>query len=415
MAHNVTRLHGALFLIFFGPLILSGCQNPEPADIVKGYVNPAALDTGLPVIKIDTRDNQQITSKEIYIEADVEITDPVNADNNLQAETEIRGRGNTTWGYLKKPYRLKFFDKQSLFGLEKAKSWVLLANYLDPTLIMTSIAFELGRIFGLPYSNHYNHVEVILNGVYEGSYVLTEQVQAGKGRVDIDEDEGFLVELDTYYDEEPKFKTNRYELPVMIKSPEYSENSSAPEYDFVKKAINDLEELLYADSFPNNNYRDLIDINAFVDFLIINEIVANGELIHPKSTYMYKDKGSAKIGMGPLWDFDWAFGYTDDRNIYFIDPEKRNQIHPFFKRFFDDPAFRELYKERWNSHYTEVAGMESFIGNMATRLDKSQKANYAVWKWYTRVNYTSEITKMKAYWHTRVAYLNTEINALNLP
>ncbi|MDR1971935.1 MAG: CotH kinase family protein, partial [Treponema sp.] len=125
----------------------------------------------------------------------------------------------------KKPYRLKFIEKQKLFGLTKAKSWVLLANAGDKTLIRNSIAFEMGQRFDLPFTNHYIPVELVLNGEYRGSYLLTEQIQTGKGRVDIvddyDEDEDmadeYLVELDNYYDEEPKFRTSTVPFPVMIK------------------------------------------------------------------------------------------------------------------------------------------------------------------------------------------------------
>jgi hypothetical protein len=147
--------------------------------------------------------------------------------------------------------------------------------------MMNTIAFKLGSEMDLPYTNHAVHVELVLNGVYEGSYVLTEQVQVGKGRVDIDEDDGFLVELDSYYDEEPKFTTGSSQLPVMIKSPEDLTDPAG--YDFVKNKINELDNLLFGEDFPENGYRDLIDIDTFVKFLIINEITGNSELSYPKS------------------------------------------------------------------------------------------------------------------------------------
>jgi hypothetical protein len=346
---------------------------------------------------------------------DIQIIDPANSGNNLDLTSSneevqgIRGRGNTTWAlHPKKPYRLKFDEKQSLFGLKKAKSWVLLANYQDPTLLMNTIAFELGDSFGLPFTNHYIHVELVLNGVYEGSYVLTEQVQVGKGRVDIDEDDGFLVELDAYYDEEPKFKTNLYNLSVMIKSPEDLTDPAG--YDFVKTAINGLEAAMKADTFPESGYRDLIDMDTFVDFLLINEIVGNPELYSPASTYMYKDKDNAKISMGPLWDFDVAFGCSS-LHVYFNASNPRSIWHAFFRRFYDDPVFLEKYKEHWNNNYSKIIAILSFIDEMAAKLDKSQQANYRVWQWSDGLNYQREIAKMKAWLNQRIAYLNEEINS----
>jgi hypothetical protein len=387
--------------------------------MLKGYIDPKKLDTGLPQIKIDTYKRKPITSKERYIRAGIEIIDPNNTGNNLKADAEIRGRGNSTWQAVKKPYRIRFSKKTSLFGYEKARSWVLLANDQDPTLILNTTAFELGRRFGLPFTPHYTHVELILNGRYEGSYVLTEQVQAGRGRVEINEDEGFLVELDDKYDEEPKFRTDILELPVMIKHPEDLTESSG--YDFVKNALNELEAALFAMPFPNTVYHDLIDMGTFIDFIMINEITRNTELLHPASVFMYRDgKKDARIKAGPLWDFDYAFNIND--GVYFTEADDKMPYnaefselpgYKFFSRFFEDPVFRTRYKERWNTKYPEIAGMETFIDQMAVFLTKSQEADHKVWWWKEGNvgNAKEETERMKDWWRRRIAYMNTEINS----
>jgi spore coat protein CotH len=379
--------------------------------VEKGSYDPAALATGLPVIRIDTDGGQTVKSRENYIDATISISGSDNpAHDREETKTEIRGRGNTTWWYPKKPYRIKLDKKKdgNFFGYEAAKSWVLLANHQDPTLIMNTVTFELGNRMGFPYTNHAVHVELVLNGVYEGSYVLTEQVQVGKGRVDIDEDDGFLVELDSYYDEEPKFTSSASRLPVMIKSPEDLDDPSG--YDFVKNSINELDNFLFAANFPDNGYRDLIDMDTFVKFLIINEVVGNSEISWPKSAYMYRDK-NGKICMGPLWDFDGAFSYSgNSENVYFKNSDYRISMHPFFKRFFDDPAFVTRYKEIWNENYNEIRGMGDFIAEKGIELEKSAGANFTVWQWLNKLDYSTEISKMKSWWNARVTYLNTEIN-----
>jgi spore coat protein CotH len=386
--------------------------------ILRGHVDPAKVDTGLPVIKINTKNGKAVAGKEKYITADIEIIDPDNSRNNLKSSVEIRGRGNTTWNAPKKPYRLRFFKKTSLFGYEKAKSWVLLANYQDTTLMLNSAAFELGRIFGLPFTPHYTHVEVILNGRYEGSYVLTEQIQAGKGRVDIDGDKGFLAELDTHYDEGPKFLTNILELPVMIKHPEGLTEDSG--YDFVRDALNELEAALFADIFPDSGYRDLLDLDTWIDYIMINEITRNIDIQFPHSVYLYKGgKTDSKICLGPLWDFDYGFDYNGGRYFdrYFNDASgmyyntvfREGAGQKFFSRFFDDPFFRKKYKERWNEKYRDIAGMEIFFDQMAAMLEESQKLNSRIW-WWKKVYYKKEIERMKAWWRNRIDCLNTEIN-----
>jgi spore coat protein CotH len=369
-------------------------------------VSDTLIDTGLPVFYIDTQGTQPIISKEDYVKMNIKIVsdNPAYCMEKTGLKDEIRGRGNTTWSYPKKPYRIKFNKKTSLFGLPEAKSWVLLANYKDATLLSNTIAFELGKRFNLPYTNHYVHIELVLNGVYQGSYVLTEQVQVGNGRVDIDEDNGYLVELDVYYDEEPKFKTANLQLPVMIKSPEDLTDPAG--YNFVKDSLNDLDAVLSSGDFPNNDYTDLMDMDNFVDFIMINEIVRNGELGHPKSTYLYKDTDQ-KIKMGPLWDFDWAFGLGGHTSIDLSTAKSRMKGGWFFSRFFNDPSFVSKYTIRWNEKYPDIADISTFIDTMYDRLKISQSLNSR--RWYS-VDYKGEIYKLKTWWSNRIQYLNGAIN-----
>lgn len=365
--------------------------------------------TGLPVVRIDTEGNAPILSKETYLQTNITVIDPDHPEYSFEHanyKDQVRGRGNSTWGYPKKPYRIKFDKKTSMFGLTPAKSWVLLANYQDPTLIENIVTLELGQRFGLPFTNHYMPVEVFVNGEYQGSYTLTEQVQVGDGRVEVDEDSGFLVELDTYYDEDPKFTTAHYALPVMIKSPEDLSDPSG--YDFVKDSINALESALVDASFPDSGYRDLIEVGTFIDFLMINEIVRNNELFWPKSTYMYKDV-DGRIGMGPLWDFDWAFGYTGVGHVYFDGPTKNALRHPFFMRFFEDPAFVVEYQERWSAMRDQIGSMPDFISELGQKLERSQAHNF--WKWPEAQNngHAAEIGAMAEWLPNRIAHFDSAI------
>jgi spore coat protein CotH len=393
-------------------LATTGCASfkGELKKVLRGHYDPAKLDTGLPVITINTHAGQPVAGKEVYLGADIEIHDPNDSGNNLKGEIEIRGRGNSTWGAVKNPYRLRFPGKTALFGYEKARSWVLLANYLDTTLMLNTVAFELGRRFGLAFTPHATHVELILNGTYEGSYVLTEQIQTGRGRVEIG-DGGFLVELDSYYDEEPKFKTPLLNLPVIIKHPEDAEDSG---YDFVREAVTELEAVLFSEAFPDVPYQDLIDPDNFIDYIMINEITRNEDIQLPNSVFLYRDQNS-RICLGPLWDFDYGFAYdkgyfTNTEGMYYNAFFRKGPGQKFFARFFEDPAFRKAYKERWNRIYPELAGMESFIDETAARLEKSHRANDVVW-WWNRVNYSKEIARLKEWWRKRIAYLHGEINA----
>ena len=379
--------------------------------------------SGLPIIRIDTENRQSITSRDNYINATVDVYDSDNKDYCFKATTEIRGRGHSSWGMMpKKPYRLKFNNKTSLFGLPAEKSWVLLANYQDPTLIMNSVAFELGHRFGLPFTNHDNFVELFLNGSYQGNYLITEQVQVKSSRVNISETEGFLIEMDQYYDDEPKFRTDLLDLPMIIKSPDLADYPGL-DLTFVSEAINGLESAMFdeAKDFPNNNYKELVDIDNVIDFIMINELMRNVEVKHPKSIYLYKDKNE-KIRFGPLWDFDWAFGYEDGWLNYFHFSRAGTMLmrpnyswdgnigHKFFCRFFDDPEFRTKYKTRWNEVYPRLGTMDIFMDGLSKKIEKSQKQDFSVWVVQGQNNYQSAINGMISFWNERIKLLNTQIN-----
>ena len=370
--------------------------------------------SGLPVLNINTN-NAPILDKVNYVPGMVKIVDYNNESYNAEYPMGVRGRGNSTWTYPKKPYRIKLDSKNSVLGLKEEKSWVLLANYQDPTLMMNNIALELGKRLGLRYTNNYRPVDVFLNGLYQGNYLLTEQVEVAENRVNVDKKTGFLVEMDAYYDEDWKFKSEVYSLPVMLKSPDYSDALD----QVIKKAIKDLETAVSSPAFPNTNYKDLIDIQSLIDYLLVNEIVRNNEPKHPKSTYMYKE-ASGKFYMGPLWDFDWTFGYSGSGFIYFNSPRSlvfkagmaASDPRPgtmFFCRFFEDPEFCRQYKSRWNQlKETQIRTMLTFIDQQADLLLKSQSYNFSVWP--NNLTYTAEIAKMKTWFEQRIAYLDEEIN-----
>jgi hypothetical protein len=405
---NRNNLLGFLIIATFANTLLV-CENSiinwdEP----RGFVDPAGLNTGLPIITINTAGQQKITSRTDYQSAAITIVDPDDDNNNLtEIEAGIRGRGNSSWvNFAKKPYRIKFSEKQKLFGLTKAKSWVLLANAADETMMRNILAFEMGKRFDLPFTNNYIPVEVVINGEYRGSYVLTEQVQAGKGRVDIDEDVGFLVELDTGYDEEPKFRTNKIPFPVMIKSPETILNGFPD--NFVKTSLNRFIDSLFAGSFPDNGYRDMIDMDTFVKYIMVQEFLHNTDFWELRSVYLYKDsEADSKISMGPLWDFDLTLGNPEER-IPDSGKDFTQLGELFFGRFFADPVFRARYKALWDANSTAINSMPQFIDEEAAKLDESYKMNYYVWHgtYPGTEDYTNIISDLKTWWARRVTFMN---------
>jgi hypothetical protein len=384
-------------------------------------VSNELIPTGLPVIYINTQNAAPIISKEDWVRMSVKV---VSDNPNYCFETttgddhRIRGRGNTSWNYPKKPYRMRLRPSpgKSMFGLTEAENWVLLADWKTSTLMATTVTFELGQRFNGPlFKNNYVYINVVLNGNYQGTYILTEHMRVAPGRVEIDPNTDYLVELDTNWDEDPKFRLQNLKdsgnrgLPVMISSPDYGADITDPRYQFVIDSLNEFDAVLTDPTFPNNNWQDIINIDSFVDFIMINEMVRNNELNHPKSTFMCKIAGE-KIRMSHLWDFDWAFGMGENLTISVSTAEGLSR-KGFFNTFFNDTTFLVKYKERWNEKYNEIQSMPTFIEETAVYINESYSLNYKRWYEGTRneFNFETEVNNLKTWWNRRVAYLNTDI------
>jgi hypothetical protein len=401
----------------------------------------------LPSIRINTQGNAPIISTGAYVKTNVQVIDPANPAHNFnrtEYQDEIRGRGNSTWqtptdGYNRKnPFRIKFGSKVSMFGYTSAKSWVLLANDLEPTLLMNTAALELGNRLRVDYTNHTTPVELYLNEIYMGSYVLTEQVQVNPGRVDIDEDNGFLVNLDFKNfakTDEVGFRTNRYRFPVVIESPEFEDADGNPMYPgshanfaFIRDDLNALTDAVYNNTPPGAAYRDLIDIDNWARFILVNEVVRNVEFQNPLSTYLYKDSaGGSKIKMGPPWDFDYGFN-KESPGPYFstanngasrmfmnyqfrngTDDPSTNTFNVFITKLFSDPVFKSTYKSVWNEHYADISDMTSFMDSASAEIAKSFEENKR--RWSKSDVLAANISSMKTWWNARVSYLNSQISS----
>lgn len=173
----------------------------------------------LPQLRLDTEGAAPIVSKEDYLNASFHFVGATQHSDDTVFKTEVKGRGNSTWGMEKKPYRLKLNKKAPLLGLPEVKSFALLANYSDKTLLRNAISLCMARQLGLEYTPSDHFVELYLNGEYQGVYQLTDKVYALKKIIEDDEivgtagqpdpADGFLLELDDRLDEDLWFRTRR--------------------------------------------------------------------------------------------------------------------------------------------------------------------------------------------------------------
>ena len=372
------------------------------------------LFNAVPQFTITTEDPSiiEIPNKENYLTATLSV-DGKGVYADYKGITQIRGRGNSTWGYPKKPYRLKLDKKSEICGLGKAKNFVLLANHIDPTLMLNSVAFKIGRLLDLPFTNHAIPVDVVLNGNYKGSYLLTEQVEIKENRVDIDEKNSILWELDSYFDEDWKFKSAAFNLPVMVKDPDME---SQTQFDTWKSDFNEFATQFAKEPLEGNSYVDLIDIESVVKYLIVFNMTHNMEINHPKSIFLHKE-GKGKYIMGPIWDFDWAYDYEGTGRHFgnykrsLFSNAMSGSGTAFFQRFLKDSRVKALYKKHWQ--FFKANQMEAllyYIDSYSTILKPSVTRNSEQWE-NTR-SFETKVAELKKWLKNRANYIDQEVNQL---
>lgn len=391
-----------------GDLVLTRLETGEYAMMPFGRsytVNVVFLtdnNTSVPRIDINTVGGVNITSKEYYVDAEI-IIDGAGVFPSMTDSVQIKGRGNNSWSSnpnSKNPYRLKFASKVKPFGLKKGKNWVLLANKIKGSMLTNAIGMKAASLMGTVAANHIIPVDLYINGTYKGSYNFTEKVGLAGNSVDLDDETlSALLELDTYYDEATgqKFRSTPYSIPVNIKHPEFGVDSTLLSLNIIRDRFN----RFVSDVRDGKDYSNHVDMDYLARYLMVNELIRNLELLHPKSTFCYNENlldENSKFVFGPIWDLDWAFGYdgTNSSSYYnksitidFFHVQMTQQ--PFFAaiRYGADMGrrFYELWKAFKGEPLDELCeycqdyyqyAKPSFAKNKAANLDNTNYENQAI-------------------------------------
>ena len=343
------------------------------------------LNTGLPVVVLDTPDAAPIVSKEIWMEgATVTIYNP-DGSIDYEGSLSVKGRGNSTWTqFPKKPYAMKLDSKGEILGMKKHKRWCLLANWMDRTLIRNAVAFEISRKTELAWTPSGKFVELILNGEHKGNYYLCEQVKVDENRVNITElkktsvEGGYLMEVDAWFDEAYKFRSPVHDVPWQFKDPD---EVTQAQFDYMYAYIEAFERSLYDDAlFKARDYTNYIDCDSWVDWWLVNELAQNGDVNQPKSIYISKDVGG-KLVAGPVWDFDWGTFIPVEFNpsVEKINYSCRGPKFYLNRICIEDPQFRALAKEHWMRFRSALTEIPAYIDSLAATLVASDAINIAMW------------------------------------
>ncbi len=374
--------------------------------------------SGLPVMEINTPNGVDITSKDDWMkDAEYKIIKP-DGTVDSQGSLSIKGRGNSTWLFPKKPYAIKLDSKAEVLGLPKEKRFDLLANWMDRTLLRNDVSLYIARQTStMGWNPTGKFVEVVLNGKHIGNYYLCEHIKVSENRVNIAEiDEkatsgealtgGYIMELDINYDEEYKFMSTRRNMPYMFKDPDEVNDA---QFNYMKQYVDDLETALYDNAeFSARKFADYMDLDSYIDWWLVHELAGNGEPAHPKSSYMHKD-ANGKMVAGPVWDFDWGtYQYWNGWKII-------GAI--YYGQLFQDATFKARVKEKWNAQKSLYESVDTYIASQAEYLKHSDELNIALWPISSRENgdetlsYGDAVMRMRNNYKDRIAWMNTQINA----
>ncbi len=393
---------------FSTPVVLSVIT----ASKIKDYVVYVNSYTGLPSVWLDTNSHVNVANANQYYGGSIKIIDgpKTRAGSGVtKASVKIMGLSPIRWYrpdfilsnsedllLAKNGYFLKFNNNISLFNEPKGTTWRLLPNLNDMTFLHNQTAFFMGRISKLEYTPRAHYVDMFMNSRFFGNYVMTERPDLTEERVNIGSD-GFILNIGS--DEAGQYFYGTYlERPVTVMAP----GSPSAEYvsyanDFVVKA----ENALFSSNFTDENagWQKYMDMDSFVDWYLINEIARNQDGAFSKNCLMNLARGG-KLKMGPLWDFEKAFGNTTKK-----EPAEGFVIKgvKWYERLFQDPAFVAKIKERFDYFYTHQQDILSEINANAEYLRYSVKEDD--YRWDTYAGYKSSTVSVWAAYGSMVDYM----------
>lgn len=298
-------------------------ENEIVEDELLGDAQKYISDALNPRIYVETKDKNGNSIEKIdgNVDAIVTIID-VAGNNNLDGSAKIlyqdiikkdkdysqfKVRGNSTAHAQKKPYNIKLNKKKDILGMGEAKKWCLLANFFDPTFFRNSIAFDMADKLGLEYTSKKRPVELFVDGKYKGLYLLTEAVEDGPSRVDIDiEKDDFIVESNADRTEEGvTYVTTKSGFRYEMSAPD--EDIAPEKLTAVTKALNDVESAIASGDY--SKVKEAVDVDSFAKVYLINEIAKTVDFPRFSSFMYYKD---GVLHAGPIWDYDMAFGNVNE-------------------------------------------------------------------------------------------------------
>lgn len=429
------------------------------------------VNNGVPTMIINTKNNAPVYDKINWVSGTFAIVEGFKKEYNTldqKGNLSIKGRGNTSWTVdngEKRPYSIELEKNIELLGMPDNRDWCLIANHSDKTLMRNFITYNIAsKMSGFDYAPRAKYVELYLNNTYYGLYTLVEKIEAGKEKVNISEtvkgekfkdimSGSFLVEkesIDRFNDiEQALYQSVNTALGTMnIKSPGRTNlikedkitNRWEPfmqyydQYykykDPVKKYIQEYFDLTNSAirAIRDGNYilyKRYIDVDSFIDYIILQELTKNIDGNMKVSIFFYKDKGG-KLHIGPVWDFDIAWGNCDYDNGEGQTPGWTTdgfmlKDAAWFKDLMKDPEFyaslKKRYKELRDKQFKDIIPLinstEKYISKAAeSNFNNNYALNRYVWPNPPEIvaidNYKGQVEHLRNWVTNRLKWLDSQ-------
>lgn len=419
------------------------------------------LSTPLPIVIIDTQgeyipDEPSIPGMMSVIwngEGNInQVSDP---PLELHTPMEIERRGQTSQSlFPKNGYAIETKDANgedadvSFLNFPEEEDWILHGPYSDKTLIRNTLALEMARSMN-QYASRTRAVELVINGQYEGLYIMMEKIKRDENRVDIaklrEEDisgdeltGGYVFKLDKgtvdWYSQFDMVNNPGQRLRFQFVSP--NRNNIQPEQAaYIQSYVDSFERAMIFPEIPfgGKRYDEYIDVTSFADHFIISELTKNVDA-YRISTYMYKDKDSVDplIKAGPVWDFNLAFGNANycnsDTDYDWVYDEHCGIFNPFWwERLFGDETFVNTVKCRWLELRESVFSddnLNAMINAAVAEVQPAVERNNARWPvlgnyiWPNAVvldSYEEEVEYLRSFLLNRSYWMDDNIFGACLP
>ena len=345
--------------------------------------------TNIPLIVVNTEGTIDFRKKTEQTQCTITIIN--NGKISTKQTGKIRIRGNSSKDLEKHAFQINLDKKEKILDMPaKAKKWVLLANHMDKSLIRNLVAFKISSLLGQKYSPACKSIDLIVDGDFEGNYIICDKIEKGKGRVELDSmDEtyneypnitgGYLMEIDGFADQEPYHFTSKKGVKVTIKYPDTTNQQNS----YLKNWFDSIEENIY-----NNQNVDNVDLETFSQFFILNEFCADIDSVW-SSYYITKQRNDDKMHFGPAWDFDLSL--DNDNRLYPTNSKEKwifnfglssGTFRQFISKLVSCQKSLNYVQQKWLDVTTNSFTKENvfnFIEEQIKYIDESQKLNFKRW------------------------------------